>query len=137
MQTNSNQVTPSSEATPAKFEPEALDNAISDVGGMIRAAMRAAVSGDHDTDCIYYLLENADARLEDEVLPAIPRQPATAAPDSRFAQTVDRQRFEGALRILNDAIIAAETRCELVSVAAVRVALDALQDASDPAKIGN
>ena len=137
MQTNSNQVTPSSQNAPAKFDPDAFDTAINDVMGMLGAAMRAAVSGDRDTDCIYYLLENADRRLEAEVLPAIPRQPAAAAPDPRYAQTVDRQRFEGALRILNDAIIAAETRCELVSVAAVRVALDALQDAGDPAKIGN
>ena len=58
-------------ATPAKFDREALDNAVSDIGGMIRAAMRAAVSGDCDTDAIYYLLENADRRLESEVLPAI------------------------------------------------------------------
>ena len=104
---------------------------------MIRAAIHAAVSGDSDTDAIYYLLENADQRLEAEVLPAIPRQQPTAAPDSRFAQTVDRQRFEGAPRMLNDAIVGTETRCELVSVAAVRVAVDALQDASDPVSIGN
>ena len=124
-------------ASGASLEENTLDTAVQDVMGMLAAAMRAAVSGDCDTDAIYYLCENADRRLETEVLPAIPRQPATAAPDPRFAQTVDRQRFEGALRILHDAIIAAETRCELVSVASVRVALDALQDASDPANIGS
>ena len=124
-------------ASGASLEENTLDTAVQDVMGMIGACMRLAVSGETNMDAIYYTLENADRRLESEVLPALPRQPATAAPDSRFAQTVDRQRFEGALRILNDAIIAAETRCEMVSVAAVRVALDALQDASDPASIGN
>ena len=80
-------------ATPANFDPAALDTAVNDIAGMIGAAMRAAVSGDCDTDAIFYLLQNADRRLESEVLPAIAGRAASGpvlAPVASNAQDAPR-----------------------------------------------
>jgi len=115
-----------------------LDSAVQDVHGMITSARRAAITGDQDA--VAHILELAENRLDKDVIPAT--MAAAAASDSDAAaprpvgtMLVDQRRFYGALRILDDAILAADVREE--ETGALSLVTDCLRDAADPAKLGN
>jgi len=122
----------------ANLTPDQLDSVVQDVQGMIDAARRAALAG--DPDAVAHLLELAGSHLENEVIPATMAAAAVDcldAPSNQPAGTilVDGRRFYGALRILDDAILAADVREE--EAGALSLVTDALRDAADPGKLGN
>jgi len=132
-----NQVTTTA-GQPARLSPDQLDAAVQDVHGMITSARRAALTGDQDT--VAHVLELAETRLDKDVIPATMAAAAGSSSDAADprpagAMLVDGRRFNGALRILDDAILAADVREEYTG--ALSLVTDALRDAADPAKLGN